>query len=105
MKDLKSLISLTIFHLSKIHYYLKFNRIIKLSENRPDHLSNDFALKYWDQRAKFYSIQYGQPIKSPLLEKIISSHKQDISHTLELGCGNGRNLISLAQTFPSITFT
>jgi ubiquinone/menaquinone biosynthesis C-methylase UbiE len=105
MKDIMSLISLTILNISKIYYYLKFNKIIKLPENKYNHLSNNFVMKYWDQRAEFYSKQYGYPTKMPLLEKIILSHRQDISNVLELGCGNARNLISLAKNFPKITFS
>jgi ubiquinone/menaquinone biosynthesis C-methylase UbiE len=104
MKDIMSLISLTIFNISKIHYYLKFNKIIKLPGNKSNHLSNNFVMKYWDQRAEFYSKQYGYSTKMPLLEKIISSYRQDISKVLELGCGNARNLINLANIFPTITF-
>jgi SAM-dependent methyltransferase len=104
MMGIMNLISIIIFHISKIHYYLKFKDIIRLPANEPNHLSNTYVKKYWDQRAIFYSKQYGHSNKIVQLEKIISSLQKDISCVLELGCGNARNLIRLAHIFPKITF-
>lgn len=59
------------------------NLKIKLSEDKSNRLSYNFAMKYWDQRATTYSRQYGYSTKMPMLEQIILSNRQDISCVLE----------------------
>jgi len=75
----------------------------------------DKIRKHWDDLSKSFNKDLKSTTKTPTIKKLeiaaisqnikILLENNDISNILEVGCGNGYNLIDLSSQFPFINFT
>jgi SAM-dependent methyltransferase len=93
--------SIFLGHLARLKYFFAYC----MQNKFPRNTGLRSPKEYWDERANFYRKLYGNELYLDNLESLIRADIDQYKRIMELGCGIGGNLRTLAARFPHIAFT